>query len=124
MADTAISVTTLTAGTVSADVITTAEGGTSVAAGDTAVIDVSNVTDDVIITLYGSGAATATVQAGDSPLAKRQGLGAGTAQTVPASDLLLLVVEGGRHMHDDGKIRIDIATNAVVVGAHRIPKTV
>lgn len=124
MSDTAISVTTLTAGTVSADVITTAEGGTSVAAGDTAVIDVGNVAGTVIISLYGSGAATATVQAGDYPLAVRSGLGAGTAQTVPSGDLLLLVVDSSRHVHDDGKVRIDIATNAVVVGAHRIPKTV
>lgn len=124
MADTAISVTTLTSGTVSADVITTAEGGTSVGAGDTAVIDVGGDARNVIISLYGSGAATATVQAGDNPPALRAGLGAGSAQTVPASDLLLLVLEGGRHVHDDGKVRIDIATNAVVVGAHRIPSTV
>ena len=124
MSDTAISVTTLTAGTVSADVITTAEGGTSVAAGNTAVIDVSNVADDVIISFYAASAATATVQAGDNPPSLRSGLGAGTAQTLPAGDVVLMVVEGGRHMHDDGKIRIDIATNAVVVGAHRIPKTV
>ena len=124
MADTAVSVTTLTAGTVSADLITNAEGGTSVTAGNTALIDVSNSTDRVIISLYAASAATATVQAGDYPLAVRQGLGAGTAQSVPAGDVLLLVVEGGRHMHDDGKIRIDIATNTVVVGAHRIPKTI
>ena len=124
MSDVAISVTTLTAGTVSADVITTAEGGTNVPTGDTAVIDVGNECRNVIITLYGSGAATATIQAGDAPLAKRAGLGAGSAQSVPANDLLLIVVDAGQHMHDDGKIRIDIATNAVVVGAHRIPNTV
>ena len=124
MADTAISVTTLTMNAVSADTIVTAEGGTSVAAGDTAVIDVANATDRVIISLYGSGAATATVQAGDSPLAVRSGLGATAALTVPASDLLLLCLEGARFMHDDGKIRINIATNAVVVGAHRLPKTI
>lgn len=124
MSDVAISVTTLTDGTVSADTIVTAEGGTNVPAGDTAVIDVGNVAGTVIISLYGSGAATATPQAGDYPLAVRSGLGAGTAQTVPSGDLLLMVLDSSRHMHDDGKIRIDIATNAVVVGAHRIPKTV
>ena len=124
MAETAVSVTTLTAGTVSADVITNAEGGTSVTAGNTALIDVSNVTGSVVITLYAASAATATVQAGDYPLATRSGLGAGTAQTLPAGDVLLLCVEGGRHMHDDGKIRIDIGSNTTVVGAYRLPKTI
>lgn len=124
MAETAVSVTTLTAGTVSADVITNAEGGTTVAAGNTATIDVGNSCDRVIVTIYGTGAATATIQAGDYPLAVRSGLGAGTAQTVPASDLLLLCLDGSRHMHDDGKVRIDIATNNVVVGAYRLPKTI
>lgn len=124
MAETAVSVTTMTAGTVTADVITNAEGGTTVAAGNTALIDVGNETRNVIITIYGTGAATATIQAGDNPPAMRAGLGAGTAQTVPANDLLLLCVAGGQHMHDDGKIRIDIATNNVVVGAYRIPNTI
>lgn len=124
MSDTAISVTTLTSGTVSADILTTAEGGTSVASGDTAVIDVSGNSRNVIISLYAASAATATVQAGDNPPAVRAGLGAGTAQSIPAGDTVLLVVEGGRHVHDDGKIRIDIGANAVIVGAHRIPRTV
>lgn len=124
MADTAISVTTLTAGTVSADVITNAEGGTTVAAGDTAVIDVGGDARNVIVTIYGTGAATATIQAGDNPPAVRAGLGAGSAQTVPASDLLLLCLEGARHVHDDGKVRIDIATNNTVVGAYRLPNTI
>ena len=124
MADEAISVTTLTSGTVSADVRVTAEGGTTVSAGDTAVIDVGGDARNVIISLYAASAATATIQAGDDPPAKRAGLGAGTAQTLPAGDALLLVLEGGRHVHDDGKVRIDIATNDTVVGAHRIPDTV
>jgi hypothetical protein len=124
MADTAVSVTTLTAGTVSADVITTAEGGTTVAAGNTAVIDVGNVAGTVILSFYAASAATATVQAGDYPLAVLAGLGAGDAQTLPAGDVVLMVVDSGRHMHDDGKVRVDIASNDTVVGAHRIPKTV
>ena len=76
MADTAVSATTLTAGTVSADVITTAEGGTTVAAGNTAVIDVGNVAGTVILSFYAASAATATVQAGDYPLAVLAGAGA------------------------------------------------
>lgn len=122
MADTAVSVTTLTVGTVSADVITNAEGGTTVAAGNTAVINVGNKTDNVVITLYAASAATAAVQAGDYPLAVRAPLGAIAAQTLPAGDVLLLCLEGSRHVHDDGKIRIDIASNDVVVGAYRISK--
>lgn len=124
MADQAVSVTTLTAGTVSADILTNAEGGTSITAGNTAVIDVSNDTRNVIITLKNTSASTATVQAGDNPPSLRAGLGAGTAQSIPAGDCLLLVVEGGRHLHDDGKIRIDIATNDTIVGAYRLPKTI
>lgn len=120
MADTAVSVTTLTKGTVGADVLVNAEGGTTVAAGNTAVIDVSNVADNVIILMYAASAATATVQAGDNPPAIRAGLGAGSAQSIPAGDCLPLIVSGGRHIHDDGKVRIDIATNDVVVSAIRV----
>lgn len=104
--------------------ITNAEGGTSVSSGNTALIDVGNDPSRVIITITCSSAATATVQAGDYPLATRAGLGAGTAQTIPANDVLLLCVEGGRHVHDDGKIRIDIGSNNCVVGAYRLPKTI
>ena len=124
MAETAVAVTTLTAGTVSADLITTAEGGTSVGAADTALINVENVTDTVIVSFYGSGATTATPIAGDYPLAVRSGLGNGTAQTIPANDLVIMVLDASRYMHDDGKIRVLIGANASVVGAHRIPKTI
>lgn len=124
MSDTAVTLTTLTAGTVSADVITNSEGGTSVTAGNTAVIDCGGDARNVIVTLYASSAATATVQAGDNPPAMRAGLGAGSAQTLPAGDVVLLVVEGGRHMQDNGTIRIDIASNTTVVGAYRLPDTI
>lgn len=124
MPDTTVTLTTLTSGTVSADVITNAEGGTSVTAGNTAVIDCGGDARNVIITFYAASAATATVAAGDNPPALRSGLGAGSAQTLPAGDVVLLVVEGGRHMQDNGTIRIDIASNTTVVGAYRIPNTV
>ena len=124
MAETAVAVTTLTAGTVSADLVTNAEGGTSVSAGDTAVINVENVTDTVIVSFYASSAATATAVAGDYPLAVRSGLGNGTAQTLPAGDVVIAVYDASRYMHDDGKIRILIGSNTTVVGAHRIPKTI
>jgi hypothetical protein len=124
MTDTAVSVTTLTAGTVSADVITNAEGGTSVTSGNTAAIDVGNDCRNVIVTFYAASAATATIQAGDKPPAERAGLGAGTAQTLPAGDVVIACFEGGRYMHNDGKLRIDIGSNTVVVGAYRIPNTI
>jgi hypothetical protein len=64
------------------------------------------------------------VDAGDNPPAIRQGLGALASQSIPAGDLLVLVLEGARFAQDDGTIRIPIVTNDVVVGAHRIPDTV
>lgn len=107
----------------SADLITTAEGGTSVSAGNVAVITANGDTRNLVLSFYGSGAATATVLAGDNPPALRQGLG-NKALTIPVSDLLIAVIEGARYMQDNGTIRIEIATNNVVVGAHRIPDSV
>lgn len=123
MSDTAVSVTNMTVNAVTADLITTAEGGTSVSAGNTAVITHNGDTRNLVLSFYGSGAATATVKAGDHPPALRQGLG-DVALTIPASDLVIAVVEGARFTQDNGTIRIEIATNDVVVGAHRIPDTV
>lgn len=124
MTDTAVAVTTLTANTVSADILTTAEGGTAVSSGNVAVIAAKGETRNLIIGIYGSGgAAVGTVQAGDNPPAMRQGLGTATL-TVPASDMLIFCLEGARFCQDDGTIRIAIATNNVVVMAHRIPDTV
>lgn len=124
MADTTVSLTTMTAGSLSGDLITTAEGGTTVSAGNTAVIDVGGHTGDVIFTFYAASAATATVEAGDKPPAERSGLGATSALTLPAGDVLLLCVEGARFAQDNGTIRIAIATNDTVVGAYRIPRTI
>lgn len=123
MADEAVTVLNLTAGTASADVIVDTEGGQSISAGDTAVITIDNPADHYIFSFYGSGAATATVQAGDNPPAMKAGLGS-KALTIPSGDLILAVLDMSRHLHNDGKVRIDIATNAVVVGCHKIPKTI
>ena len=124
MSDTAVAVTTLTANTVSADILTTAEGGTAVSAGDVAVIAAEGETRNLIITLYAASAATCTVDAGDNPPAIRQGLGALASQSIPAGDTLMLVLEGARFAQDDGTVRINIVSNTVVVGAHRVPDTV
>jgi len=124
MANTDVALTTLTAGTLSADILTTAEGGTSVASGDTAVIDVQGDMRGVFFTFKNTSASTATVTAGDSPPALRAGLGATSALSIPAGDCLLLTVEGARFCHDDGKVRITIGSNATIVGAYRLPRTV
>lgn len=124
MADTTVSLTTLTAGTLSGDLITNAEGGTTVSSGNVAVIDCGGMSGDVIFTFYASSAATVTVQAGDNPPALRQGLGASAALTLPAGDVLLLCVEGARYMQDNGTIRLTIGSNDTVVGAYKIPRTI
>lgn len=124
MADVAIAVTTLTANTLSADLIVTAEGGTNVPSGDVAVIAAQGSTGKLIISFYAASAATATVSAGDSPPALRAGLGATSALSLPAGDVVLLCVEGARFSQDDGTILITIGSNDVVVGAHRIPDTI
>lgn len=124
MVDTAVAVTTFTPGTVSADVITTAEGGTAVASGAYAVIAAKGETRNLVISFYAASAATATIQAGDNPPALRAGLGAGTAQTLPAGDVVLMCLEGGRYSQDDGTIRILIGSNTTVVGAYRLPDTI
>ena len=124
MADTTITLTTLTAGTVSADLITTAEGGTTVSSGNIAVVDCGGFSGDVILTFYAASAATAVVQAGDDPPALRQGLGANTSQALPAGDVVIMCVEGARFMQDNGTIRVTIGSNDTVVGAYRIPRTI
>lgn len=124
MADTAITVTTLTANTLSADLIVTAEGGTTVSAGNTAVVTHNGETRNLILSFYAASAATVTVSAGDNPPGQRAGLGATSALSVPAGDVVLLVVEGARFSQDNATLRIVVATNDVVVGAHRIPDSI
>ena len=124
MADTAISVTTLTANAVSADILTTAEGGTAVTAGNTGVVTHNGETRNLILSFYAASAATVTVEAGDNPPSQRAGLGATSALSIPAGDTVLLVVEGARFSQDNATLRFTVATNTVVIGAHRIPDTV
>ena len=123
MADTTVAPVALAVNTVSADILTTAEGGTAVSAGNVAVIDAKGDTGRLLISLYNaSGGATATVQAGDNPPSLKAGLGATSALTIPAADCVLLVIDPGRFAQDDGKIRITIGSNTVVVGAHLLPR--
>lgn len=126
MADTAITLTTMTMGSVTADVLTTAEGGTQVTTGNIAVITTNGENRNVILSVYGSGGASSiTVQAGDNPPAQRAGLGATSAITIPASDCVLLCLEGARFGQDNGTIRItNSGANTIVVGAYRLPDTI
>lgn len=123
MADEAITGQTLSPTAASADVLVDTEGGQSVAAADVAVITVNDTADKYVISGYASSAATLTVQAGDNPPAMRAGLGAVTI-IIPAGDCVLFVVEAARHLQNNGTIRITVNTNAVIIGAHRIPNTV
>lgn len=120
MADEAVAVTTLTAGTVGDDAITVGGGGTVVDATNTAVIAAGGETRNLFVTLYAASASTATLLAGDNPPSQNAGLGNGTAQTVPAGDLVPLTIPAGRYVQDDGTIRVLIGANDVVVSAFRI----
>jgi len=120
MADTAVAVTTLTAGAVSADIITNAAGGTSVSSGDVAVIAAVGDTSNLFLTFYAASAATATIAAGVDPPSANAGLGAGTAQTLPAGDVLVMTIPAGRYVQANGTVRVTIGSNTTVVGAFRI----
>jgi predicted RNA methylase len=124
MADTTVTLTTLTAGTVSADLITTAEGGTAVTTTNVAVVDCGGHTGNVIFTFYAASASSIVVQAGDNPPALRAGLGANASQTIPAGDVLIMCVEAGRFAQDNGTIRLTVGANTVVVGAYKVPNTI
>lgn len=123
MADEALAVITLSPTAASADAIVDTEGGQSIAAADVAVVTITDTGDVYVFTAYGTGAGTITVQAGDNPPAMRAGLGAATI-TVPSGDLVLFVVEMGRHLQNNGTIRMTVNTNNMVLGAFRIPNTV
>lgn len=122
MADVSISVTALTEGTRSGDLVA---GGTAVNAGQSFSIAAGDVTATLVIVMeeVGGGAATVTFDAGDYPPAARQGLGA-RAIALAASDLRLIVLEGARHIQSDGAIEGSVATNNCRISAFRIPKTI
>lgn len=120
--DTAVALTALTAGTVSTKIDTS---GTSVATGNTAVIAAVGNTRQLIIGLYGTGAATATVLAGDEPPSEDSGLGNGDAQTIDVGKGYILVLPAGRYVQDNGTVRILIgSTGPVIVTAWSVPRTV
>lgn len=88
---------------------------------DTLVLD-AEFNDDVVLAILDTGGGSVfTLAAGDYPPSPHAEKG-GRAYTIPADDLLLVVPEAGRHVHDDGKIRGTVAsTEQVLVWAFRMP---
>lgn len=127
MADTAVTSRTLTAGTVSAALDSTSTAGTSVATGDTAVLTPAGGgnTRQVIVTAYGSGAATAQLLLGDEPPSESAGLGSGTAQTIASGKAYVWVLPAGRYVQDNGTVRILVGgTGPIVFNCFTIPRGV
>lgn len=122
MADEAVAVTQTTFNTVTADLLTDTEGGTSIAAGDTGVIT-TNEANAIFLTLYNaSGGATVTIAAGDYPPSAKAGIAtSGLAITVPAGDCVGIVLDASRFTQDNGTIRAAVATNAVIMAANKMP---
>lgn len=121
MSDTAVAVTTLTAGTISADLVA---GGTSVTTGNVAVIAAVGEARNLVVCMYAASASSVIVAAGANPPAQRAGLGAGASQTIGAGAAGVLVLEGARFVQTNGTIRITVGANTVVFTVLRIPDTV
>lgn len=124
MSDVAVSVTTLTKNTRSSDLV---GSGTTVTTADTAVIANVEPTYRLVIVLeeLNSGAATVTFLDGDNPPSAVGELTAsGVSVSLSQADVRLVVLEGGRFVHDDGAIRATVGTNSVKFSAYRIPNTV
>ena len=119
MADTAVSTTTLTPGAASADLV---GGGTAVSTGNTAVIDVDTGGGEHNLVLVfqetASAVATLSVEAGDYPPSPTAGLGADSI-SMAADDVLVYQPEMGRHLQNNGTIRV-LVTGAVKVFAFRL----
>lgn len=121
IADTAVALTALTAGTVSTALDTS---GTSVATGNTAVVAAVGNTRQLLLGLYGTGASTATLEAGDEPPSENKGLGNGSAQTIAVGKAYVLKVPAGRYVQDNGTVRLIIGgTGPVIVTAWTEPRT-
>jgi hypothetical protein len=125
MADTAVAVTNLSfTGYISATGdVTSGSIGTTVSAGDTAVITApAGDTGNLFFTFSADGgSATATFEGGDEPPSENSGLGNSAAIALGDTLPQVIVVEAGRFVQSNGTIRIAIATNDVVVGCFRRP---
>lgn len=122
MADETVTITALALDTASADMLTESGNTVEVDATNTAVISDIHPSQRVLVILYenGGGAATATVQAGDRPVAPRAGLG-NLAISVPQGDCIAVVLEAARFMQSDGTMQIAITGQHTHVTALRLP---
>lgn len=118
MTDVAVAQTPLVPGTKSADLV---GGGTDINTGETAVIACANGETRVILFIQelDSAALTLSVEAGDYPPAATQGKGA-LAVALDSLDQRLLVVEGGRHLQNNGTIRV-LVTGGCRIFAFTMP---
>lgn len=127
MADTAVTSRTLTANALSAALDSTSTAGTSVATGNTAVLTPAGGGDtrQVIITMYGSAASTATLIAGDEPPSENSGLGNSSALTVGNGKAYVLALEAGRWVQDNGTVRVLVGgTGPVIFNCFTVPRGV
>ena len=127
MADTAVTSRALTANALSAALDSTSTAGTSVATGNTAVLTPAGGGDtrQVIVTMYGSAASTATLVAGDEPPSESSGLGNSGALTVANGKAYVVVLEAGRWVQDNGTVRILVGgTGPVIFNCLTVPRTV
>ena len=119
MSDTAVATTALVPGTASIDVLA---AGTAISTGNTAVITVSSGGGEhqlvLLIQETASAVATLSVEAGDYPPAATSSLGADSV-SMAADDVLVYQPEQGRHLQNNGTIRI-LVTGAVRIFAFRL----
>jgi hypothetical protein len=100
--------------------------GTSVAAGNTAVVTApAGDTGNLIFTFYNaSGGATVTFEPGDEPPSELSGVPTSSsgALTLTADKPYFVVVQPGNWVQSNGTIRITVATNTTIVGCYRVPQ--
>ena len=121
MADVTITPTSVTVATGTSDLV---GSGTAVNATQTFAFAVADSADKYVIICeeLNTGAATITFDAGDLPPSHRAGLGAVTL-TMAQADLKAIVLEGQRHLQDDGTITGSVATNNCRIRVLRLPNT-
>ena len=121
MSDTAVSTTALIPGTAGDDILA---AGTAISTGNTAVITVGNDGGEASLLLViqetASSTATLSVEAGDYPPAATSAKGADSV-SMAADDVIPYIVEAGRHLQNNGTIRI-LVTGAVRIFAYRLPR--
>lgn len=121
MADVTLTATAVTLATRTSDLV---GSGASVTAGQTFACAIADSADKYfwIVEEQNSGAATVTFDAGDNPPSARAGLGS-LAIVLAQADLRGVVIEGARHLQDDGTVTGSVATNTVKITVLKFPNT-